>query len=171
MIYAPTRSLGRPGTGMLAVIITLVAIASLSMKWLRYTDTDISGRLAAETQIKNVLRDRGFHHIDTVWITSDRALVALIFRKPGCPHDLLISQLGSSGDMLHAVRRYLRGGPVALVLGGQPIDRWASVHAMLANVRAVAGQLLRGTRPMLEPLVAVAPPPAFVTDVDCRWPR
>jgi hypothetical protein len=148
----------------------LLAITSFSMKWVRYSEDDISGRAQAQARLKATIAAAGFTYVSSVPLTADGAIEGLMFEKTGCAQPLFVSLLGASGGTEQMLSRYLNGAPIAIVLDGQIIDRWPMLHFVAANAVGVARQLVTGDRALLRPLVSVSPAPTSSVSSSCTWP-
>jgi hypothetical protein len=159
------------GRRALACAVVLLATSSLGLKWLRYSEDDISGRAEAQVRLKVSIAAAGFTYVSSVPLTADGAIEGLMFEKAGCEKPLFVSLLGASGGTELVLSRYLNGAPIALVLDGQIVERWPMLHFVAANAVGVAKQLLRGDRALLHPLVSVSPTPASSPGHGCSWPH
>jgi hypothetical protein len=158
---------GRHAIGAVAVLLVMT---SLSLKWVRYSDDDISGRAQAQARLKATIGAAGFTYVSNVPLTADGAIEGLMFEKAGCERPLFVSLLGASGGTEQVLSRYLNGAPIAIVLDGAVVERWPMLHFVAANAVGVAKQLVRGDRALLHPLVSVSPPPAAASNLSCTWP-
>jgi hypothetical protein len=156
------------GRHVVASMLMVLAMASLSLKWVRYSGDDISGRQEAQVRLKDAITDAGFTFVAKVALTADGAIEGLMFEKAGCTDPLYVSLLGASGGTEQLLSRYLNGAPIAIVLDGRIVERWPMLQFAATNVVGVAKQLVSGQRAVLHPLVSVAPPPAGAAG--CSWP-
>lgn len=161
---------GRDARIVMASAALLLVTASFSLKWVRYSDDDISGRTEAQVRLKDSIAAAGFTYVQTVALTADGAIEGLMFEKAGCDQPLFISLLGASGGTEQVLSRYLHGAPIAIVLDGQIVESWPMLRFVAANAVGVARQLARGNRALLHPLVSVSPPPTAGVSQSCTWP-
>ena len=106
--------------------LMLVAV-SFSLKWVRYTAADVSGREEAQVRLKRVIAADGFKFVANVALTADGAIEGLIFEKAGCDAPLYVSLLGASGGTEHILSQFLDGAPVAFAL--RPVSHWGDNDA------------------------------------------
>jgi hypothetical protein len=165
-----TRMFSRNGRHVAAAAAVLLAMTTLSLKWVRYSEDDISGRAQAQARLKATIGAAGFTYVSNVPLTADGAIEGLMFEKAGCAQPLFVSLLGASGGTEQILSRYLNGAPIAIVLDGAVVERWPMLHFVAANAVGVAKQLVRGDRALLHPLVSVSPPPAAASSHSCTWP-
>jgi hypothetical protein len=154
-----------------AAALLVLAASSLSLKWVRYSAGDISGRSEAQLRLKDAIANAGFTFVANVPLTADGAIEGLMFEKAGCESPLYVSLLGASGGTEQVLSRYLHGAPSAIVLDGKIVERWPMLQFVAANAVGVARQLMSGDRAVLHPLVSVSPPPTGNDTVNCSWPR
>jgi hypothetical protein len=147
-----------------------VVAATFSLKWVRYSDGDISGRTEAQVRLKDAIAAAGFTYVENVALTADGAIDGLVFEKAGCEQPLIVSLLAASGGTEQVLSRYLNGAPIAIVLDGQIVERWPMLQFVAANAIGVAKQLVKGNRAVLHPLVSVSPPPTASLNLSCTWP-
>jgi hypothetical protein len=167
-LVVPTFS--RNGRHVAVAAAALLAVTSLSLKWVRYSEDDISGRAEAQARLKVTIAAAGFNYVSSVPLTADGAIEGLMFEKSGCVQPLFVSLLGASGGTEQVLSRYLDGAPIAIVLDGQIVERWPMLHFVAANAVGVAKQLVSGDRALLRPLVSVSPSPTSGVNLGCTWP-
>ena len=152
----------------MVAVLAMLAVASLSLKWVRYSEDDVSGWIEAQARLKDAITTAGFTFVSSVPLTADGAIEGLMFEKAGCENPLYVSLLSASGGTEQVLSRYLHGAPIAIVLDGKIVDRWPMLQFVAANAVGVAQQLLSGDRAVLRPLVSVSPPPMHASG--CSWP-
>jgi hypothetical protein len=157
------------GHALVTAMLVLVA-ASFSLKWVRYTAADVSGREEAQVRLKRAITADGFKFVANVALTADGAIEGLIFEKAGCDAPLYVSMLGASGGTEQILSQYLDGAPIAFVLDGKVIERWPMLQFVTINAVGVATQVLTWQTPTLHPLVSVSPPPSADGPSGCSWP-
>jgi hypothetical protein len=160
----------RNGRHVAVAAAALLAVTSLSLKWVRYSEDDISGRAEAQARLKVTIAAAGFNYVSSVPLTADGAIEGLMFEKSGCAQPLFVSLLGASGGTEQVLSRYLDGAPIAIVLDGQIVERWPMLRFVAANAVGVAKQLVSGDRALLRPLISVSPVAASGVSLSCTWP-
>lgn len=154
---------------LVCVALTAAMCVSLAVKSVRYSSTDATGWHDATDRIKGEVQARGFTFVGMVAVTADQAIEGMAFTKPDCEGTLLIAMMGASSDTLPMIMRYMSGTHIAVYLDGTAVENSAVPRFLAVNIAEIAMSAVRGSKPVLHPLIAVSRPLKNETSA-CQWP-